>query len=96
MIEQLSNHHVIPVHLSTEEEIKRLPSYGFTNFKDSELSLEREIFLRPRVKEKLLHDYRESKEKIFHIFAKNQLMQLELDNGIDMNAIQQYFMRASI
>lgn len=96
MIEQLSNHHVIPVHLSTEEEIKRLPSYGFTNFKDSELSLEREIFLRPRVKEKLLHDYRESKEKTFHIFAKNQLMQLELDNGIDMNAIQQYFMRAVI
>ena len=96
MIEQLSNHHVIPVHLSTEEEIKKLPSYGFTNFIDSEMNVEREIFLRPQVKDKLLQDYKESKEKLFHIFAKNQLMQLELGNGIDMNVIQQYFTRAFI
>jgi hypothetical protein len=96
MIEQLSNHHVIPIHLSTEQEIKRLPNYGFTNFMDSEMNVEREIFLRPKVKDKLLRDYKEAKEKIFHIFAKNQLMQLELDNGIDMNVIQQYFMRAVI
>ena len=96
MIEQLSNHHVIPVHLSTEQEIKRLPNYGFTNFMDSELNVEREIFLRPKIKDKLLSDYKEGKEKIFHIFAKNQLMHLELDNGIDMNIIQQYFMRAVI
>ena len=96
MIEQLSNHHVIPIHLSTEQEIKRLPNYGFTNFMDSEMNVEREIFLRPKVKDKLLRDYKEAKEKIFHIFAKNQLMQLELDNGIDMNVIQQYFIRAVI
>ena len=96
MIEQLSNHHVIPIHLSTEQEIKRLPNYGFTNFMDSEMNVEREIFLRPKVKDKLLRDFKEAKEKIFHIFAKNQLMQLELDNGIDMNVIQQYFMRAVI
>ena len=96
MIEQLSNHHVIPVHLSTEQEIKRLPNYGFTNFMDSELNVEREIFLRPKIKDKLLSDYKEGKEKIFQIFAKNQLMHLELNNGIDMNVIQQYFMRAVI
>lgn len=96
MIEKLSNHHVIPVYLSSENEIKKLPNYGFKNFIDSEMNVEREIFLRPKVKHKLLHDYHESREKIFSIFAKNQLMQLELDNGIDMNAIQQYFMRAAI
>ena len=96
MIEQLSNHHVIPVYLSSESEIKKLPSYGFKNFMDAEINVEREIFMRPKVKDKLLHDYQEAKEKIFHIFAKNQLMQLEIDEGIDLNVIQQYFMRASI
>jgi hypothetical protein len=96
MIDQLSNHHVIPVYLSSENEIKRLPSYGFKKFIDAELNIEREIFLRPKVKNKLLHDYQESKEKILHIFSKNQLMQLELDNGIDMSAIKKYFMRAAI
>jgi len=60
------------------------------------MNVEREIFLRPQVRDKLLHDYKESKEKLFHIFAKNQLMQLELGNGIDMNVIQQYFTRAFI
>jgi hypothetical protein len=96
MIDQLSNHHVIPVYLSSENEIKRLPSYGFKKFIDAELNIEREIFLRPKIKNKLLHDYQESKEKILHIFSKNQLMQLELDNGIDMSAIKKYFMRAAI
>jgi hypothetical protein len=96
MIDQLSNHHVIPVYLSSENEIKRLPNYGFKKFIDAELNIEREIFLRPKIKNKLLHDYQESKEKILHIFSKNQLMQLELDNGIDMSAIKKYFMRAAI
>ena len=96
MIDQLSNHHVIPIYLSSENEIKNLPSYGFKKFIDAELNVEREIFLRPKVKNKLLHDYQESKEKILHIFSKNQLMHLELDNGINMNAIKKYFMRAVI
>ena len=96
MIDQLSNHHVIPVYLSSENEIKKLPSYGFKKFIDAELNIEREIFLRPKVKNKLLLDYQKSKEEILHIFSKNQLMQLELNNGIDLSAIQQYFMRAVI
>ena len=96
MIDQLSNHHVIPVYLSSENEIKKLPSYGFKKFIDAELNVEREIFLRPKVKNKLLLDYQKSKEEILHIFSKNQLMQLELDNGIDLSVIQQYFMRAVI
>ena len=96
MIDQLSNHHVIPVYLSSENEIKKLPNYGFKKFIDAELNIEREIFLRPKVKNKLLLDYQKSKEEILHIFSKNQLMQLELNNGIDLSAIQQYFMRAVI
>ena len=96
MIDQLSNHHVIPVYLSSENEIKKLPNYGFKKFIDAELNIEREIFLRPKVKNKLLLDYQKSKEEILHIFSKNQLMQLELDNGINLSAIQQYFMRAVI
>ena len=96
MIDQLSNHHVIPVYLSSENEIKKLPSYGFKKFIDAELNIEREIFLRPKVKNKLLLDYQKSKEEILHIFSKNQLMQLELNNGIDLSTIQQYFMRAVI
>ena len=96
MIDQLSNHHVIPVYLSSENEIKKLPSYGFKKFIDAELNVEREIFLRPKVKNKLLLDYQKSKEEILHIFSKNQLIQLELDNGIDLSVIQQYFMRAAI
>ena len=96
MIDHLSNHHVIPVYLSSENEIKKLPNYGFKKFIDAELNIEREIFLRPKVKNKLLLDYQKSKEEILHIFSKNQLMQLELDNGINLRAIQQYFMRAVI
>jgi hypothetical protein len=96
MIDQLSNHHVIPVYLSSENEIKKLPNYGFKKFIDAELNIEREIFLRPKVKNKLLLDYQKSKEEILHIFSKNQLMQLELDNGINLSTIQQYFMRAVI
>ena len=96
MIDQLSNHHLIPVYLSSENEIKKLPSYGFKKFIDAELNVEREIFLRPKVKNKLLLDYQKSKEEILHIFSKNQLMQLELDNEIDLSVIQQYFMRAVI
>jgi len=96
MIDQLSNHHVIPVYLSSENEIKKLPNYGFKKFIDAELNIEREIFLRPKVKNKLLLDHQKSKEEILHIFSKNQLMQLELDNGINLSTIQQYFMRAVI
>ena len=73
-----------------------MPNYGFKKFIDAELNIEREIFLRPKVKNKLLLDYQKSKEEILHIFSKNQLMQLELDNGINLSAIQQYFMRAVI
>ena len=33
------------------------------------MNVEREIFLRPKVKDKLLRDYKEAKEKIF-IFSQ--------------------------
>ena len=96
MLDQLSNHHVIPIYLSTENEIKSLPNYGFRSFIDSELNEEREIFLRPKVKDQLLLDYKESKRKILQMFSRKQLRELEVDSNFNLNDIQKYFMSTVI
>ena len=92
ILNQLSNHHVIPVFISSESEINSLPRYGFRKFIDSELNLEQEIFLRPSIKLQLLRDYNDIKGKIFNIFSKNHLKQIIINESIDMESIQKYFM----
>ena len=89
---QLSNHHVIPIFISSEGEIKKLPNYGFRKFTDSELDLEHEVFLRPSVKDKILSDYEEMKIKIFNVFSKKHLKQIVINGDIDIETIQKYFL----
>ena len=96
ILNQLSNHHVIPVFISSENEIKKLPKYGFRKFVDSELNIESEVFLRPSVKEKILKEYRDVKETIFHIFSSKQMKQIIIDEKIDIEKIQKYFMSTYI
>ena len=92
----LSNHHVIPLFISSEGEIKRLPKYGFRKFIDSELNIEHEIFLRPSIKEKILGDYKITKDKIFQIFSKKQLKQIVVNEHINIETLQKYFMSTHI
>ena len=61
-------------------------------FIDSELNLDYEVFLRPRIKERLLLEYNDTKEKISRIFSKKQLKQIVVDERIDIEEIQKYFM----
>ena len=89
---QLSNHHVIPIFISSEGEIKKMPNYGFRKFTDSELDLEHEVFLRPSVKDKILSDYEEMKIKIFNVFSKKHLKQIVINGDIDIETIQKYFL----
>ena len=89
---QLSNHHVIPIFISSEGEIKKMPNYGFRKFTDSELDLEHEVFLRPSVKNKILSDYEEMKIKIFNTFSKKHLKQIVINGDIDIETIQKYFL----
>ena len=77
-------------------EIKKLPKYGFRKFVDSELNIESEVFLRPSVKEKILKEYRDVKETIFHIFSSKQMKQIIIDEKIDIEKIQKYFMSTYI
>jgi len=92
ILRQFSNHHVIPIFISSEDEIKKLPNYGFRRFVDSELDLEYEVFLRPNVKNKILADYEEMKIQIFNIFSKNQLKQIVINGDINIKTIQKYFL----
>ena len=92
ILRQFSNHHVIPIFISSEDEIKKLPNYGFRKFVDSELDLEYEVFLRPNVKNKILADYEEMKIQIFNIFSKNQLKQIVINGDINIKTIQKYFL----
>ena len=96
ILNELSNHHVIPLFISSENEIEKLPKYGFRKFIDSELEIENEIFLRPSVKLKILSDYKKVQDKIFHIFTKKQLKQLVINENIDIEVIQKYFMSNQI
>ena len=96
ILDHLSNHHVIPLFISSESEIKKLPKYGFRKFIDSELDLEHEVFLRPSIKEKILEDYKNTKEEIFQIFSKKQLKQIVINEYIDIESIQKYFMSTYI
>ena len=96
ILNQLSNHHVIPLFISSEGEIKKLPKYGFRKFLDSEINVEHEIFLRPNIKKQLLEDYKTTKEKIFRLFSKKQLKQIVIDENIDIDAIKKYFMSTNI
>ena len=89
---QLSNHHVIPIFISSEGEIRKMPNYGFRKFTDSELDLEHEVFLRPSVKDKILSDYEEMKIKIFNVFSKKHLKQIVINGDIDIETIQKYFL----
>ena len=95
-INQLSNHHVIPLFISSEGELKKLPNYGFRKFVDSELNLEHEVFLRPTVKQKILNDYEEMKKKIFQVFSQKQLKQIIIDEDINIEIIQKYFLGTKI
>ena len=96
ILNQLSNHHVIPLFISSEGEIKKLPKYGFRKFLDSEINVEHEIFLRPNIKKQLLEDYKTTKEKIFYLFSKKQLKKILIDENIDIDAIKKYFMSTNI
>lgn len=96
ILNHLSNHHVIPLFISSEGEIKRLPKYGFRKFIDSELNIEHEIFLRPSIKEKILGDYKITKDKIFQIFSKKQLKQIVVNEHINIETLQKYFMSTHI
>jgi hypothetical protein len=96
ILSHLSSHHVIPLFISSEGEIKRLPRYGFRKFIDSESNIEHEIFLRPSVKEKILDDYKNTKDKIFQIFSKKQLKQIVVKEQIDIENIQKYFVSTYI
>ena len=68
-----------------------MPNYGFRKFTDSEMNLEHEVFLRPSIKQKILTDYEKMKIKIFNIFSKKQLKQIEINEDINIESIQQYF-----
>jgi hypothetical protein len=92
----LSTHHVIPIFISSEEEIKKLPKYGFRKFIDSEKNLEHEIFLRPSFKRKILSEYSKTKDQIFNVFSKKQIKQIVLNDKIDMYEIQKYFLSTYI
>ena len=92
----LSTHHVIPLFISSEEEINKLPSYGFRKFIDSEKNSEHEIFLRPGIKEKILLEYNKTKNKIFNIFSRKQIKQIVLNDKINMKEIQKYFLSTFI
>ena len=96
ILSHLSSHHVIPLFISSEGEIKRLPRYGFRKFIDSESNIEHEIFLRPSIKEKILDDYKNTKDKIFQIFSKKQLKQIVVKEQIDIENIQKYFVSTYI
>jgi len=92
----LSTHHVIPLFISSEGEIKKLPKYGFRKFIDSEKNSEHEIFLRPSIKKKILLDYINTKKQIFDIFTKKQIKQIVLNEKIDIKEIQKYFLSTHI
>ena len=96
ILSHLSSHHVIPLFISSEGEIKRLPRYGFRKYIDSESNIEHEIFLRPSIKEKILGDYKNTKDKIFQIFSKTQLKQIVVKEQIDIKDIQKYFISTYI
>jgi hypothetical protein len=96
ILSHLSSHHVIPLFISSEGEIKRLPRYGFRKYIDSESNIEHEIFLRPSIKEKILGDYKNTKDKIFQIFSKTQLKQIVVKEQIDIENIQKYFVSTYI
>lgn len=96
ILNHLSNHHVIPIFISSEGEIKRLPRYGFRKFIDSELSIEHEIFLRPSIKEKILDDYKNTKDKIFQIFSKKELKEIVVNENINIESIRKYFLSTYI
>lgn len=96
ILNDLSSHHVIPLFISSEDEIKRLPKYGFRKFIDSELDIEHEIFLRPSIKDKILNDYKDTKDKIFQVFSKKQLKQIVVNESVDIESIQKYFMSVHI
>ena len=92
VLTKLSAHHIIPIFISSESEIKKMPNYGFRKFIDSEQDLEHEIFLRPSVKQKILTDYKNMKNTIFNIFSKKQLKQIEINENINLEKIQKYFL----
>ena len=71
-------------------------NYGFRKFVDSELNLEHEVFLRPTVKQKILNDYEEMKKKIFQVFSQKQLKQIIIDEDINIEIIQKYFLGTKI
>lgn len=87
----LAHHHVVPVVLTSESALLRLPSYGWLTLNDAETGQQRTLLMRPALKKQMLEAALAHEAALMKLFTRHGLRPLKLAAPFDADAVTNYF-----
>jgi uncharacterized protein (DUF58 family) len=90
-LSKLAKHTVIPIVLWSKAEYKDLPNFGIMNLNDPESGESTTLFLRKKLKAKIIEKFEQRKVQLQNIFLKYDSPPFFVEDKFDPLAMTQYF-----
>lgn len=87
----LAHHHVVPVMLTNDNALSRLPSYGWLTLNDAETGQQRTLLMRPALKKQMLEAAHAHEAALMQLFTRHGLRPLKLASPFDADVVTNYF-----
>jgi hypothetical protein len=91
VMETLSRHKVVPLVLWDRIEFEKLPRFGLAQLADSETGKRRVLFVRSRLRKKIVEAMEERRRALSEVFFAHEARALFLSDGFDADALTRYF-----
>lgn len=91
ILDLLLKHDVIPVVLWHPQEYEELPDWGLVRLQDPETGKDRQLFMRPGLKQKIINHFTEKREQLKHLFTRYGRQPLFISEAVEADQITRYF-----
>ena len=92
-MQRLNQHTVVPLVLWDQQEYSNLPKWGVVKFADMEQRKSRTLFMRPALKQRIIHAFEQRKQQLQHCFRAFGCDPLFLEKGYRAELMTHYFLQ---
>ena len=92
VLDAFVHHDVVPIVVWSDHEYETLPVFGWLNLADPETGRQRRLFMRPRLRERFVENFRERRRALDQLCSRYGRRPFYLGEQFDADAMTRYFL----
>jgi uncharacterized protein (DUF58 family) len=92
VLDAFVHHDVVPIVVWSDTEYEQLPAFGWLNLADPETGRQRRLFMRPRLREQFVENFRARRAELSGLCGRHGRRPFFLGEPFDADAMTRYFL----